>query len=267
MQRRPAVAGTFYAGTPEALRRQLDALLPRARRPEPAVGLVAPHAGYVYSGAVAAAVYGRIAVPERCVIFGPNHTGLGAAVAIMTEGEWVTPLGGVPLDRELGQRILAHAPCMVEDPLGHQREHAIEVQLPFLQALGRPFRFVPISLLAHDLATCREVAGAVADAVQEQGGGTLLVASTDMSHYVSRASAQAKDGLAIDAMLGLDPERLHAVVRREGISMCGYHAVTTMLLAARRLGAHSAELVRYGDSGEVAGDTEEVVAYAGLLVR
>jgi len=267
MQRLPAVAGSFYPGTREGLEGQLRTLWPGARRPEPAVGAVVPHAGYVYSGRVAASVYARLDLPSRCVIFGPSHTGLGPAVAAMTEGEWLTPLGAVPLDGELGRRILARAPEMREDPRGHQREHAIEVQLPFLQALGRPFRFVPISLLAHDLATCRQVADAVADAIQELGGQTLLIASSDMSHYLPRTVAAAQDRLAIAAMLALDPEGLHATVRREGISMCGYHAVTTMLLAARRLGAHSAELVDYGDSGQVLGDAEEVVAYAGLVVR
>jgi AmmeMemoRadiSam system protein B len=267
MIRRSAVAGSFYAGTREQLRRQVEDLVPKAVRAEHAVGVVAPHAGYVYSGRVAAAVYSRVEFPECFVILGPNHTGLGAAAAIMTQGEWETPMGTVSIDTALAKAILANSPALEEDHLGHLREHSIEVQLPMLQYFERPFSFVPICLLSHLYATCQDVGQAIASAAQAAGKRVLLVASTDMSHYVSRREATEKDRKAIEAILALDPHGLYQAVRREGISMCGYHPTTAMLVAAKALGATRADLVMYTDSGEVTRNLNEVVAYAGLIIR
>lgn len=267
MIRRSAVAGSFYAGTRDRLRLQVEDLLPRSTTPKRAIGVVAPHAGYMYSGKVAGAVYSRVEFPDVFVILGPNHTGLGAGAAIMTYGQWETPLGKVPIDADLGKAILGYSAVLEEDHLGHIREHSIEVQLPFLQFFDRPFSFVPICLFSHEYAACQEVGQAVAKAVRETKKRVLLVASTDMSHYISRDEAMQKDRKAIDAMLALDPEGLHRVVRREGISMCGFHPTTAMLVAAKVLGASRADLVTYTDSGEVTRDLQEVVAYAGLIVR
>jgi len=267
MIRKAAVAGSFYAGTAERLRLQVEDLLPRGVLPEPAIGVVVPHAGYLYSGRVAGAVYARVVFPETVVILGPNHTGLGSGAAIMTFGHWETPLGQVPIDSDLAKAILDRAGVLEEDHRGHLREHSIEVQLPFLQYFGRPFSFVPICLFSYEFAACQNVGQAVAAAVGQAGKRVLLVASTDMSHYISREEAAVKDRKAIDAMLALDPEGLHRVVRREGISMCGFHPTVAMLIAAKALGATRADLVMYTDSGEVTRSTEEVVAYAGLIVR
>jgi len=267
MIRRSAVAGSFYAGTRERLRLQVEDLLPRAATREQALGVVVPHAGYMYSGRVAAAVYAQVEFPDTFVILGPNHTGLGAGAAIMTYGQWETPLGSVPIDTELARTILANSSVLEEDHLGHLREHSIEVQLPLLQYFERPFRFVPICLFSHEYAACLDVGQAVAKGVREAPTRALLVASTDMSHFISREEATAKDRKAIDAILALDPEGLHRVVRREGISMCGFHPTTAMLVAAKALGATRADLVMYTDSGEVTRDLQEVVAYAGLVLR
>ena len=267
MIRRSAVAGSFYAGTPDRLRLQVEDLLPQGAAREPAIGVVAPHAGYVYSGRVAAAVYARVEFPETVVILGPNHTGLGAGAAIMTYGQWETPLGEVRIDSALGKAILANSSVLEEDHRGHLREHSIEVQLPFLQYADRPFAFVPICLFSHEYGACQDVGQAVARAILESGKPALVVASTDMSHYIPREEAALKDRKAIDAILSLDPERLHQVVRREGISMCGFHPTTAMLVAAKALGATQAELVMYTDSGAVTRELREVVAYAGLIVR
>ena len=267
MIRRSAVAGSFYAGTRDRLRLQLEDLLPKGVRPESAIGAVVPHAGYMYSGRVTASVFARVEFPDTFVILGPNHTGLGAGAAIMTYGQWETPLGQVEIDHDLGEAILASSSVLEEDNLGHLREHSIEVQLPFLQFFERPFGFVPICLFSHEYAACQEVGLAVAKAVRESGKRVLIVASTDMSHYVSRDEAAVKDRKAIPAILTLDHEGLHQVVRREGISMCGFHPTTAMLVAAKTLGATRADLVTYTDSGEVTRDLDEVVAYAGLLVR
>ncbi len=267
MIRRSAVAGSFYAGTRDRLRLQVEDLLPRGVPQERAIGVVAPHAGYMYSGKVAGAVYSRVTFPDIVVILGPNHTGLGAGAAVMTYGQWETPLGKVPIDPDLGRAILENSAVLEEDHLGHAREHSIEVQLPFLQYFERPFSFVPICLFSHEYGACQDVGQAVAKAVRETNKRVLLVASTDMSHYVSRDEATQKDRKAIDAILALDPEGLHRVVRREGISMCGFHPSTAMLVAAKALGASRADLVMYTDSGEVTRDLHEVVAYAGLIVR
>lgn len=267
MIRRSAVAGSFYAGTRERLRLQVEDLFPRAATQTQAIGVVVPHAGYMYSGRVAAAVYSRVTFPDTFVILGPNHTGLGAGAAIMTYGQWETPLGCVRIETELGKAILANSSVLEEDHLGHLREHSIEVQLPLLQHFERPFSIVPICLYSHEYAACQEVGHAVAKAVRQAETRVLLVASTDMSHFISREEAMAKDQRAIDAILALDPEGLHRVVRGEGISMCGFHPTTAMLVAAKALGATGADLVMYTDSGEVTRDLQEVVAYAGLVIR
>lgn len=267
MIRRAAVAGSFYAGTRERLRRQATDLVkgdgPKGR----AVGAVVPHAGYIYSGKVAGAVFGRLAFPEVFVILGPNHTGLGAGSSIMTYGAWETPLGQVPIDTDLARAIKGNSQILEEDHLAHQREHSIEVQLPLLQAFEVPFSFVPICLLSSEYLACKEIGLAIAGAVSRSDRPTLLVASTDMSHYVDEAQAKLMDHRAIDAILALDPERLHQVVRRERITMCGVHPTAAMLVAARELGAASAELVSYATSGDVTKDDASVVGYAGLLVR
>ncbi|NJD68362.1 MAG: AmmeMemoRadiSam system protein B [Candidatus Methylomirabilota bacterium] len=266
MIRRAVVAGSFYPGIPDRLQAQAADLIagesPRVR----AIGAVVPHAGYMYSGRVAGAVYARLIVPDVVVLLGPNHTGVGAGVAIMTEGAWETPLGQVPVDTELAQAILRYSQTIEEDDLGHRREHSIEVQLPLLQASGRSFSFVPICLFSSEYAVCRDVGLAVARTIQESDRSVLMVASTDMSHYVSREQAQVKDRHAIDAILACDPERLHRVVRREGITMCGFHPTTAMLIAAKELGATSTELVRYAHSGDITKDYSSVVGYAGLIV-
>ena len=267
MIRRAAVAGSFYGGTRERLRTQAGDLVkgdgPKVR----AVGAVVPHAGYIYSGKVAGAVYARLACPEVVVILGPNHTGLGAGASIMTYGAWETPLGQVPIDTDLAQTIKGNSRILEEDHLGHQREHSIEVQLPLLQALGVPFSFVPICLFSSEYPACQDIGFAIAAAVSRSDRPTLLVASTDLSHYVDQARAKLEDQQVIDAILALDPERLHHVVKRERMTMCGFHPTTAMLVAARELGAASAELVSYATSGDVTKDYARVVGYAGVIIR
>lgn len=267
MIRRPAVAGIFYSGSARALRSQVEDLLPTVAEKITAVGVVVPHAGYLYSGGVAGAVYARLRLPSSCVILGPNHTGLGAGAAIMTSGDWETPLGEVAIDTELGRAILERSRVLEEDDRAHRKEHAIEVQLPLLQVLFPGISFVPICLLSHEFGVCRDVGQAVAEAIRAVGKPALLIASTDLSHYVSQEMAERKDRMAIDAVLDLDSERLHRTVLRERISMCGFHPTTAMLIAARMLGAKQAELIRYATSGEVTKDYTSVVGYAGVVIR
>ncbi|MBI2882833.1 MAG: AmmeMemoRadiSam system protein B [Candidatus Methylomirabilis oxyfera] len=266
MIRRAAVAGSFYPGTRELLRAQAADLITGDLPEVNAIGAVVPHAGYIYSGRVAGAVYARLIFPDVCVILGPNHTGLGAGVAIMTYGTWETPLGQVPIDTELARAILRNSQTIEEDDLGHRHEHSIEVQLPLLQACDRPFSFVPICLFSSEYAACRDVGLAVAQAIARSDRSVLIVASTDMSHYVTQEQAKAKDHLAIEAIVACDPQRLHRVVRREAITMCGFHPTTALLIAARELGATSGELISYATSADVTKDDSSVVGYAGLIV-
>jgi AmmeMemoRadiSam system protein B len=264
MDREPAVAGRFYAGEPRALARELDGFLSAKEARVAAKGIVAPHAGYVYSGAIAGSVYARVDVPQRVVVLGPNHTGLGRPVALWPSGgAWRTPLGSVPVSPTL-TAALAAAPGVEPDRAAHLHEHSLEVQLPFLQRARPDVEIAALCLGPLDLAECEGVGRAVAAAAR--GAGALVVASSDMSHYIPEDAARAKDRLAIDRILALDPEGLHRTVRRERISMCGVIPATVMLFAARELGATRAELVRYGSSGDVSGDRDHVVGYAALLV-
>ncbi|MFQ5657427.1 MAG: AmmeMemoRadiSam system protein B, partial [Candidatus Methylomirabilales bacterium] len=197
MIRHAAVAGTFYAEGERALRRQVEDLL-RSGEASEGVGVIVPHAGYMYSGQVAGAVYGRLIPPQCCVILGPNHTGLGAGAAIMTWGRWETPLGELPIDTELARAIREQSGALEEDDGAHRKEHSIEVQLPFLQVLFPQVLFVPICLLSHEYGVCRDVGQAVARAIQASGRRVLLIASTDLSHYVTQEMAERKDRMVIE---------------------------------------------------------------------
>ena len=262
MLRHPAVAGTFYPADPRAHAGAVDGFLATDAAPAAAIGVVAPHAGYVYSGAVAGAVYARVEVPARVLVLGPNHTGLGALEALWPAGAWQTPLGEVPIDAAL-TAALSRAPGVEPDVGAHAREHALEVQVPFLQRRRAGVAVAALCLGPLTWPECEALGRAVARAAR----GALLVASSDMTHYEPAAVAREKDARAIERILALDPEGLHRVVRREGITMCGVIPTTVMLVAARELGATSAELVRYAHSGEVTGDDDAVVGYAGVVVR
>jgi len=266
MIRKAAVAGDFYEGSKEHLQFQVDDLIEKEAVKERVIGVVAPHAGYMYSGKVAGALYSRIEFPESFVILGPNHTGLGAGAAIMTYGVWETPLGEARIDTELAQAILAHSRTLEEDHVGHLKEHSIEVQIPFLQYFDLPFQFVPICLFSHEYPVCQDVGRAVAEAIIASQKSVVIVASSDFSHYVPHEVAKQKDMKAVEAILALDPERLYKTVQRERISMCGFHPTTAALLAARALGATRAQLVRYMTSGDVTKEYNSVVGYAGLFI-
>lgn len=220
--RQPAVAGSFYAGTPEGLRRQVEECLPAGTAPparQAAIAAVCPHAGLMYSGRTAAAVYARLEPPETVVILGPNHHGIGAAAALPRHARWETPLGAVDIDGELAAAIRAASRTLEVDDAAHAREHSIEVQLPFVRSLMPGARLVPICLGRLAPADVLDVGRAVAEGVRATGRRTGVVASTDFSHNVSRAVAEAKDRHALDAIRALDAEGLLAAVRRERITM------------------------------------------------
>lgn len=264
------MAGTFYPAGAAALAAGVDRYLAGGRRAErgdhrPSLGLVVPHAGYMYSGAVAGATYAAATVPARVLVLGPNHTGLGSARAALSPAEaWRTPLGAVPLDPAL-QAALARGPDVAPDAAAHAREHSLEVQLPFLQR-ARPDGAVGALCLAHlSYRECEALAETVAAAAR--GASALVVASSDMSHHLPAAAALAADRRALEPLLALDAEGLYRRVHEEEITMCGIIPTVVLLLAARALGAREAELVRHAHSGEVSGDDDRVVGYAGVVVR
>lgn len=266
MIRQPAVAGQFYPASPRELDCAVRALTRDLSKRLRARAIVVPHAGYFYSGAVAGEVYSSVALPERHVIFCPNHTGMGARAAVMAEGAWRMPWGDVPIDKETARKLLLASPLLAHDPMAHRREHSLEVQLPFLHRFLSSFRFVPVALSHLSLEECRSLGEAVARAVESDPPPPLLVASTDMTHYEPDSAARRKDERAIERILALDPEGLFRTVKQERISMCGVIPVTVVLFAALALGAGSARLLKYATSGEASGDFTQVVGYAGIAV-
>lgn len=268
--RPPAVAGTFYEGTAERLRAQVQACFDAnepAAAPERFIGAVVPHAGLMYSGHVAAAFYGAAELPRRFVILCPNHTGAGHFAAINREGSWRTPFGEAPIDTALADALMAHSPILADDWRAHAREHSLEVQLPFLQQLlGRDFTFVPICLGAHRYDFAENVGNAVAEVVGAERDPVGILASSDLNHYEDQKTTLRKDQLAIDRVLALDPEGLWQTIEEFDVSMCGFIPTTAMLVAAKKLGATKARLLKHATSGDVNGDYGHVVGYCSLLV-
>jgi AmmeMemoRadiSam system protein B len=280
--RTPAVAGRFYPGRAGELLREVREFTSTSNTPVAtgriaAIGCVAPHAGYIYSGGVAGAVYSRLEIPERCVILCPNHTGKGRPLAIMANTTWQTPLGELAADADMGARLLRRLPALQEDSAAHRAEHAIEVQLPFLQALRPELKIVPIAIGTSNFDVLRGLGEGLADVIadrheedrhpEDQKEKTLIIASSDMNHYESDAITRVKDHKAIARVLAMDARGLWEVVMNEDISMCGFGPTIVMLTAAKILGATSATLVKYATSGDVSGDYESVVGYAGIIVE
>jgi AmmeMemoRadiSam system protein B len=268
MIRQPAVAGRFYPNDPSVLNEELDSFLTASRQDEKirAQACMVPHAGYKYSGHVAGAVYSRIEIPPRVILLGPRHFPGGPRFAILSDGWWQTPLGLLPLDRPLAEKIARSCPLLREDPVAHRNEHSLEVQLPFLQRLAPLSTFVPIVIASAKYEELESLGHAIADVILAEKEPILVIASSDMNHYESDAITRVKDRKAVDRILALDPRGLFDTVRDEGISMCGYGAGVAMLTVVRQLGAARAELVRYATSGEINGDLLEVVGYAGIVI-
>ncbi len=268
MTTRPAaVAGSFYEGTPDRLRAQVNACLganPEVSAKERFIGAVVPHAGLMYSGHVAAAFYALADLPKRTIILCPNHTGLGHFAAINRDGEWRTPLGTVAVDTKLADALLSKTKLLGDDWRAHAREHSLEVQLPFLQQLAGKFTFVPICLAAPRYAFCEEIGNAIADVVGNEPIG--IIASSDLNHYEEQQVTLKKDQRVIDAVLALDPQALWRVVEEEDISMCGFIPTATMLIAAKKLGATNARLIKHATSGDINGDYSQVVGYASIII-
>ena len=265
--RQPAVADRFYPGSPKALSQTISDLFPAPENitKSKAVAVVSPHAGYIYSGALAAKTFSAVKIPETVIILGPNHHGQGAPVALSVE-TWDMPLGKVPTDQAIANHLLKISKYIEIDETAHKFEHSLEVQVPFLQMLQKNLCIVPIVLSRIPYATCEDVAESLATAINSSNKDVLIVASSDMSHYETRRNAEKKDHSALLCIEQFDPSALYHTVFNNRISMCGVIPVVIAMLAAKACGAQQSRLVGYTDSGYVTGDSDQVVGYAGVVI-
>jgi len=275
--RHPTQAGAFYEGAPEALKHQIKSCfvsklgpgrLPETSRTElrKVIGLICPHAGYMFSGPVAAHAYYALAVdgkPDIAVILGPNHSGMGSGLAVMNEGSWRTPLGDVEVDRETANMVVRESRIVDVDDSAHSLEHSIEVQIPFLQYLyGSEFKIVPICFLMQDITSAKEVGQAVGKVLA--GKNAVIIASSDMTHYEPQERAQKKDREALNAVEAMDEARLYSTLESRHITACGYGPMAALITAGKILGVKEAKLLCYKTSGDVIGDYSSVVGYAAV---
>jgi len=267
MNRNPVVAGQFYPASPSQLKAMIGELVNEEAAKEEVIGAVSPHAGYMYSGPVAGAVMSRIRLKDTVIIIGPNHSGRGKPLSIMTEGTWSTPLGKVKIDSELARKILATSDYLQKDSAAHQIEHSLEVQVPFLQYFKSDIKIVPIVLSFATGSIYKQIGKEIARAIKDLNREVVIIASSDMTHYEPQESAEKKDNQAIAAILELNEDKLLARIEELDITMCGYAPTVSLISAAKELGAKEAELIRYQTSGDTTGDYSSVVGYAGIIIK
>jgi AmmeMemoRadiSam system protein B len=274
--RYPAVAGAFYNSDSEMLKKQIEGcfrhkLGPRAMKKHDVVAAVVPHAGYAFSGPIAAWVYSRLE-KANYIILGTNHSGMGSRFALMRSGLWKTPLGEIAIDQQMAERLLEGSDILEYDVISHEHEHSIEVQLPFLQyRFGNEFKFVPINILGEYpdeslLDACKAVGKSIANVVKKQKDGWIILASSDFSHYVPQKKIKGMDLPAINAIKKLDEEKFFDNINEKDASICGFGAIATAIAAAKELKAKKTELLKYATSGDVSGDTSSVVGYASIII-
>ncbi len=280
MIRKPAVAGYFYESVEDSLKEQIKwcyrSDLGPGRTPgktgdtRSIKGLIAPHAGYVYSGPVAAHAYLELAedgLPETVVILCPNHTGMGSGLSTITEGSWLTPLGEVKIDTEFALQLLSDYPLMDDDPSAHVKEHSCEVQLPFLQEISPDFKLVPICMMMQDLQTAGELGQAIAKTAHNLGRDIVVIASTDFTHYQPQQVAEAQDRKVLDHIQTLDEEGMVREISQHNVTMCGYGPVTATMVASKNMGASEVQILKYATSGDTSGDYSSVVGYAAAVFK
>lgn len=267
MLRQPAVAGSFYPLNPRELSRQVESLLIAQEPSQKARAIIVPHAGYVYSGAVAGEVFAQTDIPRQVLLIGPNHHGRGLKIALSSADAWITPLGQVPLAHDLCAHLVKNVPQIETDDSAHEYEHSLEVMLPFLMKRQPDLQIVPLALRHLTLEECLTLGSLLALAIQSWEQDILLLASSDMNHFSSAEKTEKLDKLAIAAMTDYDPERLYRVVHENNISMCGVSPAITVMQAARQSGATSCRLVRHSHSGKINHDNSSVVGYAGLSIQ
>jgi len=271
MIRNAAVADRFYTGNPIILREEIKTYVTEAE-PRRAIAVISPHAGYPFSGKTAGAALSEVVIPETVVILGPNHWGIGAPYAVMAEGSWEMPFGMVQIDDGLAQTILDNCKILENDPSAHEREHSIEVQVPFLQHFRPDVKIVPIVLNSTDLNKIRQLGSAIARSIKQLDSDALILASTDMSHTRNsgptlQKKIKALDDETLEKVTQLDEEGFLEVVSEKGVTMCGYAAVAAVIAASKKLGAKKGTLVRYSTSYDISGDYSYVVGYASVIIE
>ena len=266
MIRKPAWAGQFYPQTEASLRKMISGLVDVSSEKQEAIGVIMPHAGYVYSGYVAGLTISKVALKKTVIILGTNHTGAGQRFSIMTSGSWMTPLGETKIDTEIAESILKESALLKEDSLAHMQEHSIEVELPFLQYLKDDVKIVPIVIAQAELSEYQELGKDIAEGFKKVGRPAIFIASTDMTHYEPKESAEAKDSLIIEAISSLDEEKMYKAAVKNDISMCGLAPTCVLISLCKVLGARKAGLVKYQTSGDTSGDYSSVVGYAGMII-
>jgi len=267
MYRLPIASGSFYPGNREELEGVLKTLMIDCPARQKALGAISPHAGYVYSGRVMGSVFSRIEVPDTVVILAPNHTGRGTPFSVWPEGRWRTPLGDTSIDEELVNEILNTCELLEKDKAAHENEHSAEVILPFLQYNNPQVKIVVIVIRSGNFEDLSIVGKSIGDVLKKTKPGTLVVASSDMTHYESQQSADKKDKSAIAEIVALREGGLYRVVRELDVSMCGVSPVISMLVCSKERDAATAELIKYETSGDTTGDYDHVVGYAGVIVE
>lgn len=278
--RQPAVAGSFYDADLTSLNKQIENCflhkigpgkipLVNPKKGNNIIGFVSPHAGYMYSGSVAANGFYKIALdgkPDTIIILGPNHQGFGEDVSIMAEGKWKTPLGELEIDVEMAEDIFKNSKIIKNDKKAHQYEHSIEVQLPFIQYIfGKDIKFVPICMTRQDINTDIEIAKSICSSVVDKN--ILIIASSDFTHYEPQDYAKNVDKQAINAILEFNPKKLYDMIYHQNLTMCGPGPITVMLIACETLGAKKAELLKYATSGDISGLYGQVVGYASIIIK
>ncbi len=264
MLREAQVAGMFYERDAPALKKHISRYIIKVENKYKTKGVVVPHAGYIYSGKTAGAVFSSIEIPDLVIILGPNHTGLGKSISVMAEGIWRTPLGDCKINEPMANEIIKNCKFAAKDIYAHLKEHSIEVELPFLQFLKQGFSFVPICLSEPDLNKLSNLAISIADVIKDKE--VLLVASTDLTHYEEAKAAEKKDKLILDSIKELNPEKMVKYLYEYDISMCGWMPVYVLLTASKLLGAKEGKIISYTNSGEATGDYEQVVGYGGAVI-
>jgi len=267
MIRQPAVAGQFYPGNARSVEAGLDQFIHPVAVPRPAIGLVVPHAGWMYSGATAGIAYSSVKIPDHVIMIGPNHHGMGSPYALYDAGKWLTPVGEVAVDEPLAAELLDHCDLLSEDLRAHAMEHCLEVQVPMLHRVNPYVRIVPLLIGSHDRDDLQQIGQDIAATVKEYGKPVLLLASSDLNHYEDQQTSNRKDRLALDAMVALDEQELWTQVHANDISMCGVAPAYIVLVAAKKLGATRAEVLDYRTSGDVSGDFSAVVGYGAVVIE
>jgi hypothetical protein len=266
--RKPVVAGQFYPAGAKDLKLLISSLSDKLAQKKEVLGCILPHAGYVYSGGVAAQTISGIKIKDTVVLLGPNHTGRGAVFAIMPQGIWQTPLGNIEINSHLAGLFLDKSRYLEADSLAHANEHSLEVELPILQYFRNDFKIVPIAVKTDNLTELDAVGQDLASVIIENGlkGSVMFIASSDLTHYEPQENAKIKDNLAIEAILALDGQKLKKRVQESEISMCGFAPIAILIKVAKLLGAKGGELIKYQTSGAARGDQSSVVGYAGITI-